>query len=544
MPLKYYGIFLAYGPTVDLRKEGLGRLLAAFLIAAATRDDVRFVIVLPGWLRSNFIAFCESEGISQVAFDLVTTDGAPFMLHIYLAYLDRKRRPPSKSRFMQFRKFIERKSIESRRRFSRGFVAARNALPWFLTAAYAIGLFLVFFPLFALLWLAAKVLGYARRLSKRLLAAAGSAASRILGVLHDATEESLEVRLYRLMEDLETKRMVDRINTLHHVKAWYSPTAFWPEFNRIAAPGLLCVPDVLPTEFPVGFASEPELLGNVERVERTIRGANAFVTYSSRVKWLTLVDRYSVRPQDVAVIPHSFWDLSPWIHVRGFSDEDRATRTYCESMLQVALNRSGFGGSRPPSDSVRFIFYASQFRPNKNLFFLIEAYEDLLRDQLVHHKLILTGDPNRNRPVLEFVQARGLGADVIFLHGLTTRELAACYHLADLAINPSLSEGGFPFTFSEALSVNTPVVMARIGVTEEVLGDPKLQEISLFDPYDHKDAAAKIGWALKNREALLSAQREAFAKMHRRTWRTVVDEYLAILEGLEDHKRPIQGKSL
>ncbi len=530
-------MFLAYGPTVDLRKEGLGRLLSAFLTAASTREDVRFVIALPGWLKSNFISFCESEGISPAAFDVVTTDGSPFILRAYLAYLDRKRRPPAKSRLALLREFIGRKSVDNRRRFERRFVAARTALPWFATAAHVAGLMIVSGPLVAVLWLAMKTLGFLRHVSTRVSAAAAGVVSRMLGMVHEAGEESLEVRLYRTMEDLETLRMVERINTLHHVKAWFSPTAFWPAFNRIAAPSLLCVPDVLPTEFPVGFSWEPELLGNLEQVERTILGARRFVTYSARVKWNTLVDRYSVRPENVTVIPHSSWDLSPWIHVRGFSNEEQTTRAYCETVLQVALNRSAIAGSRPPSDSLRFIFYASQFRPNKNVFFLIQAYEKLLRDKFTHHKLILTGDPNRNRSILDFVRARGLSADVIFLHGLTTRELAACYRLADLAINPSLSEGGCPFTFTEALSVNTPVVMARIAVTEEVLSDPKLQEISLFDPYDYKDATAKIVWALNNREALLSAQREAFLKMRQRTWRTVVDEYLAVLESLSDPKQ-------
>jgi glycosyltransferase involved in cell wall biosynthesis len=99
---------------------------------------------------------------------------------------------------------------------------------------------------------------------------------------------------------------------------------------------------------------------------------------------------------------------------------------------------------------------------------------------IFHYKLILTGDPNRYPAVQQAVQARGLTKDVIFFHGLTTAELAACYYLSDLAVNPSLSEGGCPFTFSEALSVNTPVVMARIPVTEEGIEDPELQEMMLF----------------------------------------------------------------
>ena len=249
--------------------------------------------------------------------------------------------------------------------------------------------------------------------------------------------------------------MVKKIDGLRHVKAWLSPTAFWPAFNKITAPGLLCVPDVLLAEFPIGFAREPELFRNFENVERTIRGAHSFVTYSTLVKWNTLVDRYMVRPEEVAVVPHACWDLSPWIKVTGFSDEDCATKAYCESLLQQALCRLGTDDYTKglQASSLKFLFYPSQFRPNKNVVLLIEAYEKLLRERFTHHKLILTGDPNRYPPVLDFVRGRGLTKDVLFLSGLNNPELAACYRLADLAINPSLSEGGCPFTFTEALSV-------------------------------------------------------------------------------------------
>ncbi|MFD2884495.1 glycosyltransferase [Pseudomonas lini] len=73
----------------------------------------------------------------------------------------------------------------------------------------------------------------------------------------------------------------------------------------------------------------------------------------------------------------------------------------------------------------------------------------------------------------KFISEHGLQNDVLCLYGLSIQELAACYKLADLAVNPSLSEGGCPFTFTEALSVGTPVVMARIAVTEEILVDEK-----------------------------------------------------------------------
>jgi glycosyltransferase involved in cell wall biosynthesis len=254
------------------------------------------------------------------------------------------------------------------------------------------------------------------------------------------------------------------------------------------------------------------------------------------VKWETLVDRYSVSPAAVSVVPHACWDLSHLIEVSGFPDGETATKTYCEALLKQALIRLGGGAYTAglASDSIRFLFYPSQFRPNKNLLTLLRAYEHLLRERFIQLKLILTGDPERLPPVRDFIEEYRLENDVLCLHGLTTRELAACYRLADLAVNPSLSEGGCPFTLTEALSVGTPVVMARIPVTEEVIVEEKMRKMMLFDPYDWRDVAARIEWALRHRESLLSAQREFYGNLSKRTWRHVVDDYVDILDGLAE----------
>jgi len=304
---------------------------------------------------------------------------------------------------------------------------------------------------------------------------------------------------------------------------------------------LLCVPDVVPAEFPLGFAQlQPELLGNFETVERSIRGAMHFVTYSARVKWNTLVDRYAVSPDAVSVIPHGSWDLGPWIRVRGFDEEEQPTRQYCELVLQRALARARDVLYVPglAANSLRFLFYPSQFRPNKNLLTLLRAYEYLVRQRFIPHKLILTGHPTGCKPVEDFIRDYHLERDVLCLHGLTTPELAATYHLADLVVNPSLSEGGFPFTLTESISVNTPVVMARIAVTEEVVQDPALQEMMLFDPYDWQDAAVRIEWALQHRASLLEAQHEFCERLGQRTWRDVVGDYVTVLEHLAAGESP------
>ena len=65
--------------------------------------------------------------------------------------------------------------------------------------------------------------------------------------------------------------------------------------------------------------------------------------------------------------------------------------------------------------------------------------------------------------------------------------MAAFSHLAVLAVNPTLFEGGFPFTFSEAYSVVTPSIISKIPVVEDVVTDTYLQKRMLFNPYNLDD---------------------------------------------------------
>ena len=120
---------------------------------------------------------------------------------------------------------------------------------------------------------------------------------------------------------------------------------------------------------------------------------------------------------------------------------------------------------------------------------------------------------------------------MLCLTDLSEQQLAAFYRLADLAVNPSLSEGGMPFTFTEALSVGTPAVMGDIEVTREILVDPDIREATLFDPYDWRAVARKIEWALENRDDLYARQRAFYDEtLARRRWEDVVAEHVRILD--------------
>lgn len=540
MSVKRYGIYLAYPPTLDLRNEGLGRYLAAFLKSTSEKGHARFVIMCPSWSRESLEMLFESERVPRQCMEIVAPERMPAVLCLYQQWVDYQKRART-SRFGNF--------ADKLRQFKNRFV--ENALHRIATAesVSALSLRLMLSLLFLIpLWL---VIGIAvgvglvgRRFLKRFVKRLNKFKQRLQILAVQPKNDDVVLRMYRAMEQYECRRMQALINGLPDIRAWYCPTAFWPAFNNIQAPRLMCVPDVVLADFPVGFAGVggDRFLENFQQVEAAIRGGQHFVTYSNSVKWGTLVDRYAVAPESIAVVHHAPNDLSRWISVSGFADPETASRNYCQGLLinaiQRSFNRAYANGFQ--NRELKFLFYASQLRPNKNILTLLRAYEHLLRKSFIGHKLIMTGNPSASPAVKSFIAEYRLENDVLFLHGLKPQELAACYRLAELAVNPSLSEGGCPFTFTEALSVDTPVVMAKIPVTEEILTDPELQEVTLFDPYDWHSLANRIEWALAHRNDLLTIQRRTYVELSRRTWANVVDEHLVVLEKIAQ-QRPEQS---
>lgn len=535
MSVKHYGIYLAYAPTVDLRHQGLGRYLAAFLKGAAGREDVRFVLVCPSWSGEALEELFASEGVPRDRYEICSPKEKPLLVRGFEAYEAYKKRSRKTSLhplgwIPRLRNAVMRR-IEERLAQAYSFSAL---LPLLLGVGFLAVLALMLSPL-ALVAAALFLLG---RLALRGIARVSRPLLEMKNGLRQALTKPKDAgfvqRFYRQVDAAESKRMLQLIDAMRHVRAWYSPTAFWPAFNEIRAPRLMCVPDVVLADFPVGFSrvGGDRFLANFEAVESAIKSAQHFVTYSESVKWDTLVDRYAVHAANVAVVHHAPNDLNHWVTLRGFDKADSASRHYCENLLRRALRKSSNPGYASDflNGSVKFLFYASQFRPNKNVISLLKAYEYLLRRRLIGHKLILTGDPKSLPPILKFISDHRLENDVLCLPGLDIEELAACYKLADLAVNPSLSEGGCPFTFTEALSVDTPVAMARIPVTEEVLTDSQLQEMTFFDPYDWKDMAYRIEWALNHRDELLDVQRKTYADLAQRSWTDVVNEHVEVLE--------------
>jgi glycosyltransferase involved in cell wall biosynthesis len=535
MFVRRYGIYLAYGPGVDLAAEGLGRYLLAFLKAAQERTDVKFVIACPSWMRKTLIELFKEDNIRAEAIEIVAPAKQPLILTAverYRYYRSRPKRRLVRWPLLRINPLL-RIAVE---RIERRIASTRSKffVFWLVLCGTALALFLSTATLVVVVL--AKLLFEARKVFRRVFSWLGIYSwLSWLQTAAVAYRNSLAIRLYSRMEENEASLMKQLVDERDEIVAWYCPTAFWPSFNDLSDARVMCVPDVVVRAFPIAFAAltNRRFIDSFKQVEEAIERGRNYITYSRDVKERILIAEYGIDPNSIDVVLHGANRLDENIFVSGFPDNDAATNIFCRRLFASALrkavdcpNAEAFAG-----EGIRFMVYASQFRPNKNILGLLRAYDWLLRHRFIGLKLVLTGDPRVLPEISQFIKSRRLQDDVLCLHKLTTRELAACFRLAELAVNPSLSEGGFPFTYSEALSVGTPVVMARIPVTEEILVDPGVADATLFDGYQWRDIAAKIEWALANRSALYLLQKRFYDELiSTRTWQKVVAEHIAIFD--------------
>lgn len=518
--MKTFGIYLAYPPWTRFEGEGLGRFLAAFVRGGFEAGQARFVVACPGWTREPLEELFVASGIPSDAVEFLCPRGVPSVVRLGRPRQRRRdeaepRRPRSpRRRFPWLRQAGER--------FLGRLARSRSPLPVVLVSV-------LIAPLVAVASLLRLV---GRRVSKLIrspLRALGKGVTTAVrgsrrGFEKLATSETLYEAELRLVHEL--------IDARKDVEAWYCPTAFWPSFNRIRRPRVLCVPDFVVSLCPVAFAQLGEpFRGTIEKIEQTIRGGDRFVTYSRHVKQDTLVGRFGIDPERVAVVPHGANTLDDVLEAAALREDN--PRTSRELLTEAVAHAEGIDGRQPlvcGDAPGPYLFYASQLRPHKNIPTLLKAFRWLLDEGLVRHRLVLTCSPAMSARVRQLVTSLALHDDVLFLVRLSEEQLAACYRHATLAVNPSLSEGACPFTFAEALSVGTPVVMARIPVTEEVIDDRELQEAMLFDPYDWRDMARAIAHGVAHREELLALQQPAYERLAERTWREVSRDYVRVLE--------------
>lgn len=154
----------------------------------------------------------------------------------------------------------------------------------------------------------------------------------------------------------------------------------------------------------------------------------------------------------------------------------------------------------------RFLLYAGNIKPHKNLDRLVTAFSLLRRrggfDDL---RLVIVGSAEENKyaALRRTAEITGVRNEVRFFGFVPDRTLSALYRRASVFAFPSLYEG-FGLPPLEAMACGTPVVTSGLSSLPEVLGDAAV----FVDPWSTSDIADGLARALTDEalRALLRAR--------------------------------------
>lgn len=170
------------------------------------------------------------------------------------------------------------------------------------------------------------------------------------------------------------------------------------------------------------------------------------------------------------------------------------------------LPRPETGGQEPSGARVRLLFVGNLL-PRKRVAELCEAFARLAAP---HAELVLVGaelDADYAHAVRGIVARAGMTERVKFLGPLAGPAVAEQLQLADALVLPSTLEG-YGMVLSEALWASLPVIAARVGAAEQLVGTTSAG--LLFDPHDDSGLGAVLSRFVSDQDLRARLRRAAF----------------------------------
>ncbi|MNW40837.1 Glycosyl transferases group 1 [compost metagenome] len=521
--MKKTGIFLGFQPGDNISIHGIGRLLAFMLKERkmTTNDDI--VLFCPAWLTESLNLLLKDNKITEDRFEIVTTSSIPYGVKMKNYWSNRKKAKREVSRIRQFFS----KYIYKTKNLTKSLLAdlfSTSSWLMFIMKIFCYALVALisspFLIIVSILYAFCRLIKFTKR--------------KLLGFFKRPSPQLKSIKsliikgrgiIYQAVLDNEMNKLVKLVNNRKDVKVCFIPSMTWSQIKNLNCKKVLAAPDIVFYDFPTQF---PGVINIHKRIRISISSADHLITYSEHVKRQHLMDKCGVEPKKITVIKHANIDMNPYLSV------PKAIKGYLtpsENAQQIVKRHihSKYGPGHVlyncDLEKLDCLIYSSQYRSHKNIFNLIKAIKIINRD--MHHsvKLILTGDITNVNYLQDYIKLNYLENDVIVMHNISSEMLAAINRLSKCSVNPTLFEGGFPFTFSEAYSVGTPSVMSDIKVVSSEIEDPNLRNLMLFDPYNPYSIAKKVIWALENTQDLYFAQADLYGKFNRRDWKVVANEY-------------------
>ncbi|CAM2939352.1 glycosyltransferase [Paenibacillus sediminis] len=519
--MKKTGVFLGFQPGSNLSTEGIGRLLA-FILKENDEKKTNIILFCPKWLTNSVQILLKDNKIPEDRFEIVSTSNIPLGVKVKNYLIERRIKKARFDQKNQLIKKLKKTTLESLRKLAIDFFSANSLLIVLFKILGYMSLFVCLLPFLLMAGAGYFFVKFINLLVRILIKQLpyNSILNKIKPLLTNGRGA-----IYQVVLDNELNRVVDLINKRTDIDVCFIPSMIWSQIRRLNCRKILAAPDIVFYDFPTQFPG----VGRVhERIRESIAVADHLICYSEHVKKHHLIDKCGVDPNKITVIKHANIDMNEHLKISKSIQKFFTIKQNAKQIVNEYIY-SNFSSSHVlynvDFEDLDFVIYSSQYRSHKNVFNLIKAIKIINNDMHGNIKLILTGDYRREEAIKEYVHSNNLENDIFVMHNISSELLAALNKLAKCSVNPTLFEGGFPFTFSESYSVGTPSVMSNIPVVSSEIDDPNLKDLMLFDPYNPYSIAEKIVWAIDNAQTLFDAQDKLYQKFSQRDWKKVVSEY-------------------
>ncbi|ABD41831.1 glycosyl transferase, group 1 [Methanospirillum hungatei JF-1] len=524
------GIAIGFLPGELSIGEGLARLLS-FIIKGLIENRIQITLLSPEWAKSDLEKILKDIELHNSEFiSIITTGKIPlifnFKRRLESLFLNREKRYRNKENSKSIKPFNWAEFFLDR------ITKFCAKIPFLIQ--------IILIPIFYCIYFSFILLNDNKNLLYK--------SNRIGTKNHYNPDKKISKRkvqsFYNKLSDeiinCEYKKLCKIAQKNERIKSWIIPTLFWPLIVEKIPNPIVIAPDIVFSAFPVGFElssrgynDSDHYVKMKDHFQLSLNFATQIITYSDYVKNQQVCKFFNIDDKKVSVIPHGHISLSDNAYVREKIQyfDPNFQREKSVQIIMNYLEENNLNQYKGFIDT-KFIMFTSQIRPHKNILNLVKAIYKIRDEKHIFLKLILTADFSTDAKIMKTINKYHLETDIIQFTRISSQLMAALYNLASIAVNPSLAEGGFPFTFSEAYSVGTPSIMSKIPVVEEYILDPNLKDIMLFDPYDITDMVNKIIWGVFNRDLLFKLQEPLFSKSVSRSWKKVAEDYYNITQKL------------
>lgn len=323
-------------------------------------------------------------------------------------------------------------------------------------------------------------------------------------------------------------------NTYIEVDGWLSLFPQYTHATLLDAPVTVIFPDAIPLVFPdyaeASWGEDGHHVAWRDRVGELLADVDRVITFSEHVARDHVNDLFRYDLSKIRPIIGAPPDLSPLLpYVRDHKRTPDSLKKAAEDLRRHALTHSSPYFEDYPFEDSPYVAISTQDRVTKNLRIVADAVSRVVRDDRASLKMLMTAQlmfGTHWSPLPYFVEDAQLHRDIISLPDLPRPVHAAFYHAAELAIHPSIFEGGAgTFPFLEAASVGTPCLMADGPHQREInLQAPRLAKF-VFDPNDTDGLVKLIRMVRDHRAEIVEEQASIYQQLRQRTWQDVAMEY-------------------